>query len=524
MYADHQGNLNPSKIVASDGQNRLTYKDLILQSNKLARCLIQHKVTNKGSIILCMNRSVEYIIAMIGILKADAVYIPIEARTPKHRRNRIIRDCKPYAIICDNNTSQTILSDETSEIPPLLIVINTDKPPPQQKKAVILTKEHLNMFEESFPDYKNSEDDVACVLYTSGSTGDPKGVMITHRNIDEYIRWALEHIGIGENDRILCTAPFYFDMSLFDVYCSLRAGATMCIATERVLLFPKQLIEFAESENVTVWKGISSLLMYIVRTGAISSENLPTLRTIIFGGETLHSKYLIEWMRTFPKKTFYNVYGPTEATGVSLYYRVDNMPKTSDDCIPIGKPCENTEVFLLDDDNKPVPPGQIGELCIKSVCLAKGYLNDPQKTNQSFIDNPLNPGQGERIYKTGDNARRRKDGNYEFIGRRDAQVKFLGYRIELSDIEQALVSIDGVHDAGALLVESIRTGLNELIAYAEIDDEITIGNILSEVKNRLPHYMVPKRLYRIDYIPRTDRDKIDRFALLSYHKKKAIIE
>jgi acyl-coenzyme A synthetase/AMP-(fatty) acid ligase len=204
-----------------------------------------------------------------------------------------------------------------------------------------------------------------------------------------------------------------------------------------------------------------------------------------------------------------------------MYYRVDKMPRSADERIPIGKPCENTEVFLLDENNKPVPRGEPGELYIKSICLAKGYLNDPVKTKESFINNPVKPKQRERVYRTGDYARLREDGNYEFLGRKDDQVKFMGYRIELPDIEQALVSIEGVRDAGTVLYESSQTGLKELVAYLEVDNEASLSKIMAELKNRLPHYMVPTRLERIERLPRSDRGKIDRQALLNYHNEKA---
>lgn len=524
-YTECYGNFNPLKVAVTDGLISLSYGELVLQSNRLARCLIHYGLPRSGHVILCMHRSVQNIVAMMGVLKADAVYIPIEARTPTQRRNQIIRDCQPHAIICDAKTIQTIFSDYlSSNLPPIIVLLGSEKPAQPTQNISVVTCDRLDMFDASPLTYKNTYDDVACILYTSGSTGNPKGVMITHRNIDEYIAWAVDRIGIKENDKILCTAPFYFDMSLFDVYGSLKVGATLCIATELVLLFPSKLVEFAEAEKVTVWKGISSLLMYLARTGAISSERLPTLKTILFSGETLHAKYLIEWMRTFPKKTFYNAYGPTEATGISMYYRVEKMPNSVDERIPIGKPCENTEVFLLDENNKPVPQGKPGELCIKGVRLSKGYLNDLEKTKQVFIDNPLNPGRGELVYKTGDYARLLPDGNYEFIGRLDGQVKFMGYRIELSDIEHSLVSIDGVSDAGAILVESSLTGLEEPVAYVEVDSDISLADIMAKLKKRLPRYMLPKRLFHIERLPRTDRGKIDRTALLTYHFKKGCLE
>lgn len=521
-YVDNCVRLFPEKVAIADEVTSLSYRGLDIQSNRLARCLKDIGLPRGGHVLLCMKRSVQYIVAMMGVLKADAVYVPIEASTPEQRRNQVIKDCHPETLICDDETTRKLLVHESfSILPPVVISLGTQRRIPVAININLITPDRLEMYDGSYLEYKNKNDDVACIFYTSGSTGSPKGVMISHRNIDEYIAWAVDHIGVRQDDKILSTAPFYFDMSLFDVYCSLRVGATLCIASETMVLFPAKLVQFAEGQNVTVWKGVSSLLMYLARTGAISNNRLPTLRTILFAGETLHTKYLMQWMRTFPEKAFYNTYGPTEATGISMYYRVDKVPESAEERIPIGIPCENTEVFLLDENNKPVPRGEPGELYIKSICLAKGYLNDPVKTKAVFINNPLKPNQRERVYRTGDYARLREDGNYEFLGRRDNQVKFMGYRIELSDIEQALVTIEGVRDAGTVLYESSQTELKELVVYLEVDNEASLSKIMAELKNRLPHYMVPTRLERIERLPRSDRGKIDRQALLNYHYEKA---
>ena len=520
-YVVRNAALHPGKEALADGACRLSYGELEAQASQLAHCLQAHGIGRGSSVLLCMRRSVQYLVAMLGVSKADAVYVPIEARTPATRRTQIIKDCQPQAVICDAETVKVMLADEElTRLNAAIILLDPAEESLPISGRPFSAREEIATMDSTAPAWSNSPDDLACLLYTSGSTGSPKGVMFSHRNISEYAKWGVERIGIIATDRILGTAPFYFDMSLFDIYCSLHAGATLCIASERVLLFPKSLLQFAESEHVTVWKGVSSLLMYLAQTEALSPERLPTLRVVLFGGETLATKFLIQWMQTFPNKVFYNAYGPTEATGVSVYYRVPRLPASAHEKIPIGIPCENTELYLLDEQRKLVSPGEIGEIALGGVCISKGYLHDPEKTRKVFIDNPVNPGQAARIYLTGDYAQQQPDGNYQYLGRKDNQIKFMGYRLELTDIENALVAIEGVKDAGVLLAASSRSNVDELIGYVELDGKKSVTEVLAELKRRLPFYMLPRHLYEIDQFPRSDRGKLDRQALKAYHQEK----
>ncbi len=350
--------------------------------------------------------------------------------------------------------------------------------------------------------------DLAYVLYTSGSTGSPKGVMVTHANIRSYIDWAVRRFSIGNADRILGTAPFHFDMSTFDLFCTLRTGATLCIASDALTLFPEKLMQFMEREGVTLWKGVSSLLMYLARAGVLRRGRLPALCQVLFGGEALPTHWLIEWMRAFPEKKFFNAYGPTETTGVSLYHAVERIPAGSHERIPIGIPCSDTCAYLFDGDMRPVPEGETGELYIGGAGVSGGYLNAPDKTAAAFLPDPFR--QGERMYRTGDLARRRVDGEYEFIGRRDNQVKLMGYRIELGDIEHALLAEPGVRDAAVSLLPA-GEGLTELIGF--FDGDADPAAVLASLKLRLPGYMLPRKLLTVGRLPRCDRGKIDRQAL-----------
>ncbi len=495
----------------------IDFNNLYNLSNKLANCLLNNGISRQDRVAFCLKRSVNSIISILGILKSDSIYVPINHKSPIERCRNIINDCKPKVIICDENTVSKITEVISVNVNTIKIIVigNVDKKNINLKNHFIFQKQ-INEECDRKPDYQNIDTDIAYILYTSGSTGKPKGVMISHLNIINYIEWAVDCFDINGNDKILCTAPFHFDMSTFDIYCSLKTGASLCIAPEEYMLFPLKLFEFIEDEKITLWKGISSLLMYIARAGLLDEDRIPTLKKVLFGGENLPTKYLIEWMKTYSCKLFYNVYGPTEATGISAYYKVDKVPENSNDCIPIGKACNNSEILLLSEDNTPVKNREVGELCIRGSGLASGYWNDLDKTDKVFIVNPLSKFKREKIYKTGDLGLERKDGNYIFMGRKDNQVKYMGYRIDLSEIENALLSIVEVKDTAVILADLKEPGLKELVAFIEIEKPEYKSHILKEVRKKLPFYMMPKKFITGIQIPRTERGKINRDKLKKF--------
>jgi amino acid adenylation domain-containing protein len=357
----------------------------------------------------------------------------------------------------------------------------------------------------------NAPDDPAYILYTSGSTGDPKGVIISHANVRNYIDWAVETFAIQGLDRILGTAPFHFDMSTFDIWCAVKTGATLCLADEGLTLFPEKLLRYMEAEGATIWKGISSLLLYLERSGCLAPERAPALTRILFGGELLPARSLIRWMETFPEKCFYNVYGPTEATGISLYYPLERAPGSPGERVPIGCPCKGMKAMLVDEDLAPVPPGKVGEMWLAGPGLGGGYLNDPDRSDRSFITTCLINGLPERWFRTGDLAFRRADGIFEFVGREDHQVKIMGYRVELGEVEQALHAIEGIREAAVVAAD--RNGIAELVAFFQTDGAGDSAYILSRLRDRLPAYMLPRRFFSLNQLPRCGRGKIDRTAL-----------
>lgn len=498
-----------NKVACCDGQKSITYGQLKKDSNRLSQLLRECGVGRQDRVVLCVRRSVEFLTGIMGTLKADAVYVPIDPKSPLERWQQIVSDCTPAALLCDAQTANSLGDAFKRQIP--IICFGPGKDEPFAVDGIRPTPKGLWAEPDRSPGYNNVPDDLAYILYTSGSTGKPKGVMISHRNIRNYIDWAVDYFSIQGHDRILGTAPFHFDMSTFDLWCPLKAGGTLCLASEGQMLFPEKLLQYMEDQKVTIWKGISSLLFYLDRAGVLRPGRIPFLDRVLFGGDSLPARTLIRWMEVFPAKRFFNVYGPTEATGISFCYPVREPPGTAGARIPIGRPCKGMKAILLDHQQEPIPLGEIGELCLAGPGLGTGYLNDSERTLRSFFKAEFNGEPFDTWYRTGDLAYEDVYGNYVFVGREDNQVKIMGYRIELGEIEQALLAIDGVRDAVVVSVQ--RDNLDELVAFVEEAKPLNLVQTLSKLRERLPSYMIPRRLLKIDEIPRCVRGKINRPAL-----------
>jgi amino acid adenylation domain-containing protein len=511
-YLDKGGEIHPEKVALVDDQRSVTYGQLYRDANRIAHCLKAHGVRRQDRVAICMKRSTQVIMALLGILKADAIYVPLDAKAPLERILKVIRDCRPSAIICDEFSLQMLdgVKSQMSSVRHLIICGTCSG------TLQALPRTSLESFTGELlprPSYGNIDTDAAYILYTSGSTGIPKGVTVSHLNVLNYIEWATEYFHIQPEERILSTAPFHFDMSTFDIFAALKAGATLYIAGDKLLLFPGKLLDLIEKEQVTLWKGVSSLLMYLSSTGSLKPGRIPTLHQVLFGGEVLPTKHLINWMSTFPEKRFYNVYGPTEATGISACYAVPQVPASASTPIPIGSACANTEILILAEDNTLAEIGEPGELCIRGSGVSLGYWCDEEKTARSFVRNPFGCTHHDRIYRTGDLARFRDDGELEYLGRKDFQVKFMGYRIELHEIEQAILAQDSVHQATVVLCNAQQTDVPELVAFVAGPTLLDVDLLMADLGKSVPSYMLPKRIIPIPEMPLNDRGKTDRQAL-----------
>jgi amino acid adenylation domain-containing protein len=472
----------PDKIAVNFKNQNISFGDLERETNQLARALKEKGVQRGDRVCFSLLKSLNALKAVLGILKADAVYVPLNVQTPEARLLQIVEDVAPRLIVCDNRT--------LSRAKVLGNIFNLD--------------EEKNLIDGQSADelsYENNSDELAYIFYTSGSTGKPKGVMIRHSNVINATDWAVEEFGISSADRMSQHPPLHFDLSVFDLFCAFKSGAALFLVPEELSLFPEQLAKFIEEKKLTIWNSVPSVMVHMAIAGSVKPGRFPELKKIFFNGEGFPAKFLAEWMKTFPKKEFVNMYGPTETTVQCTFYRVPEPPKDLTKFVPIGKAQRNVEVFDVD-----------GELYVAGAGVGAGYWNNPEKTAASFILNPR-PGKSGIVYKTGDLVRLREDGNYEFLGRKDNQVKVRGNRIELGDVEAALYSLTYVNEAAAAAVPDAETGGNKLAAFVDLNKPKKESEIKNDLNQIVPPYLIADEIIETK-LPKTSTGKIDRPTLL----------
>src|SRR5262249_1594633 len=354
--------------------------------------------------------------------------------------------------------------------------------------------------------------DLAMLLYTSGSTGEPKGVMLSHRNVLAFVEWAAATFELGPEDRLANHAPFHFDLSTFDLFPGAPAGAAVHPPPPRIPPFPAAVAKAWTEQRLTVWYATPSTLVLLLTRGALADRDLSALRVLLFAGEVFPVKYLRELMSLAPRARYANLYGPTE-TNVCTWYEVPSPP-ADDRPLPIGRACSNDEGRVLDDGGKPVPRAGVGGLWGRGATVMQGYWGAPERTALVLQPIEVSAGLTDLAYRTGDLVRERADGNLEFLGRRDHQVKTRGYRVELGEIETALHRHAAGDEAVAFAVpdHEITNRLRAVVVlrHGAIADEADLKQFLSLT---LPRYMVPETIEFRATLPRTSSGKVDRRAL-----------
>jgi amino acid adenylation domain-containing protein len=503
---------NPGHAAVVDRSRVLSYAELDAESNRLARLLRAQGVAAGDRVGLFLDKSLESIVGIYAVLKAGGVYVPLDPQAPIARVAYVLRNCAIEWLLTgsEKSGSWAELIKQAREIKGL-IVLNSDQVQGRDVRddVSVLDSTAVDAQADGAISVARIGSDLAYVLYTSGSTGNPKGVMLTHRNALAFVDWAVDEFRVRSYDRLSNHAPLHFDLSIFDIFAAARAGGTLVLVPQEISIFPIEIARFIERSEITVWYSVPSLLSKLSEKANLRPGSLPRLRTILFAGEVFPVKYLRSLMFQLPHVRFSNLYGPTE-TNVCTWFDVSSPPDASSEPIPIGRAIADVEVFAVKDDGAPADTHEVGELLVRGPTVMQGYWNDPERSNCGLVDDPF--GRPEKVYRTGDLVRRERDGNFRLLGRRDAQIKSRGYRIELGEIEAALYRHRAVAECAAIAIPDEMI-TNRLVAVVALKHRIETAELHQWCAHIIPRYMIPESFVIQGSLPKTSTGKIDRQAL-----------
>jgi amino acid adenylation domain-containing protein len=524
-WLTRQAECRPDAAAVVFQQNTATYQALEEASNRLARALKAAGCARGDRVGLLLTKSIGAVTAMFGALKADCTYVPLDTAGPAARIERILGLCECRCVLAERSTASLLNELVNSEGWQASTRIGwMDGGASLDGHAEIrFSHNHLRSFSGAPVDSRSEAGDPAHILFTSGSTGTPKGVVITHSNVNHFVRWAIGHFGISPQDRISGHSPFHFDLSTFDIYGSIAAGAQLHLLAPEISLLPHRLAEFIREAELTQWFSVPSVLQHMRQFDVVTRNDFPSLRRLLWCGEKLLTPTLRYWMRRLPHVTFTNLYGPTEATIASSFHQLPVCPEDDAAEIPIGTACPG-EFLLVLNERLEAGPWEIGELYIGGAGLSPGYWRDPERTKEAFIPNPCSSHAGERIYKTGDLARIGEDGTIYLLGRTDSQIKSRGYRIELGEVETAISAIPKVHEAAVVAIDSAGVeGKALCCAYTPLaDSELSVPELKRRLARALPRYMIPTHWMALESMPRTGNGKTDRRTITDWFRQRPV--
>ncbi len=485
----------PHKTAVAEGEKTIDFENLQKRSKYLASkineaydCLLQ-------PVAVLLPKSIDSITANMAISYSGNIYMNLDTKAPAQRIENIITKIEPKIII--THSEHLKKNDYLSRLSLVVICIDTEL-------------EHLpetvdpNSYKEKLS--KLIDTDPYCIINTSGSTGTPKGVVLNHRSFIDFIEWAVEALHLSQNENIGSLSPLYFDIYSFELCMMAAKSATITIIPDSLAIFPVKLISFFQGTNINFIFWVPTIMVNIANMDILSKFDLKELKKVLFAGEVFPTKHLNYWRKNIPSATFVNMYGPIEITLDCTYYIIkkdipDEVP------VPIGYPCRNTSILILNKQNQLSAKNEKGELCVRGSSLAMGYWNDAEKTAKAFTQNPLNTKYPELIYRTGDIVYLNDDDEIIFVGRADFQVKHLGYRIDLSEIEHVIVnSLNFINNACVLY----NFEKKDIILCYESKSETAPSEIRKELMKYLPKYMIPTKFYYFSEMPRNSNGKIDR--------------
>lgn len=504
---------SPDAPAVRHGENELSYSQLEGRSNAIAAALVEAGVSRGDRVVLHAPKSVDGVSALYGILKAGAAYVPVEPGSPAARLADIVEQCRPRAVVTWSEAREKLTSElcRSAGIGCVLAIDDAEPFADLPVRAIALADAAAG--HAAAPDVPAVDRDLAYILFTSGSTGNPKGVMLSHQNALTFVNWAVDTFSFRADDRLSNHAPFNFDLSVLDLFGAAAAGACVTLVPEGLGMFPGRLAELIERERLTVWYSVPSVLTLLVTRGNLAARDLGSLRWVLFAGEVFPVKYLREVMEALPHARYANLFGPTE-TNVITWYEVPVLESERTEPIPIGKACANTDCIAIGENGRIVTePGQEGLLYARGSTVMRGYFGRPEETAAATMSNPSAVGGDESLYCTGDWVTLDGNGNFLFLGRRDHMVKVGGYRVELGEIETALFAHPAVRDAVAVAIPDDVLG-NRIRAFV-VADGIPEQELKAHCASLLPRYMVPEGFEFREALPRTVTDKVDRARLVA---------
>ncbi len=481
----------PDKLAFANEQTGMTFREVEQAARSIGTCLAE-KGYGKEPIVIYMNKHPHMIAAFLGVVYGGCFYVPIDEEMPRFRIELIFQNVQPRAVICDGETEKLLaeFSDFHGE------TLRYEEIAQYPSDAEVL---------EGIRD-RAIDTDPVYIVFTSGSTGIPKGVVSCHRSVIDYVDQLTGVLRVTEDSVFANQTPLYFDACLKELFGSLKCGATTYLTPKQLFLFPVKLVEFLNEYRVNTVCWVVSALTMISSTRTFDTIVPKYLHTVAFGSEVFPMKQFKLWREALPEARFINLYGPTEATGMSCYYEV-SRDFADDEPIPVGRPFRNTAILLLDEKNQVPPQGEAGEICIRGTALTLGYYNNAEKTEEVFVQNPQNPHYRDLIYRTGDIGRYNDRGELVFLSRKDDQIKHMGHRIELGEIEAQVYRVEGIRSACCLYDKE-----KEKIVLFYVGD-VKVPDLVMRLKERLPRYMIPNRTYALDAMPLTANGKLDRSGL-----------
>ena len=496
-YLDCIVEKKPDKIAFANDREALTFAQVYDQSRAVGTFLHNQGVYKKP-VVVFMNKHPKEIAAFFGVIAAGDFYVPIDEEMPASRIQLILENVQAEVLICDSQTRETaekfdyagkvVLYDDICRT-----AVNDDALRDIRSRAI--------------------DTDPIYIVFTSGSTGVPKGVAACHRSVIDYIEQLSEVLEFDEDTVFGNQTPLYFDACLKELYPTLKFGATTYLIPRDLFLFPIKLVEFLNDHGINTICWVVSALTMISAFGTFQTVTPKYLRTVAFGSEVFPIKQFAAWRAVLPQAKFVNLYGPTEGTGMCCYYKVER-DFAQEEAIPIGRPFQNTEILLLNEKNERAGQGETGEICIRGTSLTLGYYNNFEKTNEVFVQNPLNTAYPELIYRTGDLGRYNERGELMFVSRKDYQIKHMGHRIELGEIEANANMLEGVRLSGCIYDEVKGRIVLYYVGTME-EKELAVA-----LRDKLPRYMVPNRMVRLEQMPLTANGKIDRKTLKQSYQNK----